>query len=180
MAQETATVAVEPNRHWVLAAVNRYESPLTQYAARLLGDLDRARDVVQDTFLKLCQQSEHQLEGRLAEWLFTVCRNRALDVIRKERRMVHLGDELVDGQPSAAPDPAAACEQGDAAARVLDMLDQLPVNQREVIRLKFQNGFSYREISRISGHSVSNVGFLIHTGLKTLRSRLAGPHPAEA
>ena len=44
-----------------------------------------------------------------------------------------------------------------------------PANQREVIRLKFQNGFSYQEISRISGHSVSNVGYLIHAGIKTLR-----------
>ena len=48
---------------------------------------------------------------------------------------------------------------------------------REVIRLKFQSGFSYREISRISGHSVSNVGFLIHTGLKTIRRRMADVHP---
>jgi RNA polymerase sigma-70 factor (ECF subfamily) len=60
------------------------------------------------------------------------------------------------------------------------MLETLPPNQREVIRLKFQNGFSYREISRISGHSVSNVGFLIHTGMKTLRQRLVGTLPAEA
>ena len=41
-----------------------------------------------------------------------------------------------------------------------------------MIRLKFQNGFSYREISRISGHSVTNVGYLIHVGLKTLRGQL--------
>ena len=56
---------------------------------------------------------------------------------------------------------------------MLDLLDALPANQREVIRLKFQNGFSYQEISRISGHSVTNVGYLIHAGLKTLRGQLA-------
>jgi DNA-directed RNA polymerase specialized sigma24 family protein len=48
----------------------------------------------------------------------------------------------------------------------------LPPSQREVIRLKFQNGFSYKEISRISGHSVSNVGYLIHAGIKALRGEL--------
>ena len=47
-----------------------------------------------------------------------------------------------------------------------------PPNQREVVRLKFQNGFSYQEISRISGHSVSNVGYLIHAGIKALRVQL--------
>ncbi len=68
--------------------------------------------------------------------------------------------------------PPEVLEQREDASRVLRMLDDLPPNQREVIRLKFQNGFSYKEISRISGHSVSNVGFLIHTGLKTIRGRL--------
>ena len=60
----------------------------------------------------------------------------------------------------------------DMSSRVLELLEALPVNQREVVRLKFQNGFSYQEISRISGHSVSNVGYLIHAGIKALRGQL--------
>jgi RNA polymerase sigma-70 factor (ECF subfamily) len=167
-------------QHWVIDAVNRFEGPLTLYAARLLGDRDRARDVVQDTFLKLCSQCSGELEPRLAEWLFTVCRNRALDVLRKERRMNSLSDEHMATRASGVPDPADSTEMRDMSERVLDLLDALPANQREVIRLKFQNGFSYREISRISGHSVSNVGFLIHVGLKTLRQRVARTLPAEA
>ncbi len=176
------TTAVAPSTHddWVLATVRRYEGPLILYATRLLSDPERARDVVQDTFLKLCRQSQPELDGRLAEWLFTVCRNRALDVLRKEGRMTHLADEQVAAQPSAEPDPAVQLERRDAAALALQILDALPVNQREVIRLKFQNGFSYREISRISGHSISNVGFLIHTGMKTLRQRMGDALPAEA
>jgi RNA polymerase sigma-70 factor (ECF subfamily) len=71
-------------------------------------------------------------------------------------------------------------ERRESASLVLQLLEKLPTNQREVIRLKFQNGFSYKEISRISGHSVSNVGFLIHTGLKTIRGQLAVGRPAEA
>ena len=135
---------------------------------------------MQDTFLRLCSRQREEIGGRLAEWLFTVCRNRALDVLRKEGRMTRLGDEQVHTCRSPDPDPADAAELRDSAARVLAGLDALPDSQRDVIRLKFQNGFSYREISRISGHSVSNVGFLIHTGLKTLRKRLADGLPAEA
>ena len=62
---------------WVRDAVARFESPLTLYAARLLGDAEAARDVVQETFLRLCVQDRASIETRLAEWLFTVCRNRA-------------------------------------------------------------------------------------------------------
>jgi RNA polymerase sigma-70 factor (ECF subfamily) len=54
------------------------------------------------------------------------------------------------------------------------LIDRLPHNQQEVIRLKFQNGFSYKEISRITQLSVSNVGFLIHTAIKALQREYAG------
>ena len=47
------------------------------YATRLLRDAETARDVVQDTFLKLCASEFASIDGHLAEWLFTVCRNRA-------------------------------------------------------------------------------------------------------
>ncbi len=177
---DTCRATESGKQHWIRDAVARYEGPLTLYASRLLADAERARDVVQDTFLKLCGQDESDLSNRLAEWLFTVCRNRALDVLRKEGRMTRLSEDQVQTCRSPDLDPSDALERRDSAARVLQLLDALPNNQREVIRLKFQNGFSYREISRISGHSVSNVGFLIHVGLKTIRQRLADGLPAEA
>jgi RNA polymerase sigma-70 factor (ECF subfamily) len=164
---------------WVRRAVELYERPLTRYAARLLGDDDAARDVVQETFLRLCTQDRAAIDTRLAEWLFTVCRNRALDVLRKESRMTRLSEEQVHRCLSPAPGPLDAAARRDLAARALDLLESLPINQREVIRLKFQNGFSYQEISRISGHSVSNVGYLIHAGMKTLRGLFFEGQPLE-
>ena len=71
--------------------------------------------------------------------------------------------------PAGADAPGAAAEQKDSMARVLQQLDRLPDNQQDVIRLKFQNELSYREISEITGLTVSNVGFLLHVGLKRLR-----------
>lgn len=161
-------------------AVARFEAPLTLYASRLLRDPEAARDVVQETFLKLCASDRAPIEGHLAEWLFTVCRNRALDVLRKEQRMSQLREEQVLRCLSNAPGPLDAVERQDLGRRVLELMESLPANQREVIRLKFQNGFSYQEISRISGHSISNVGYLIHAGIKTLRGYLFEGQAAEA
>ena len=48
----------------------------------------------------------------------------------------------------------------------------LPPNQREVVRLKFQSGLSYQEISGVTNLTVTNVGFLIHTAIKTIRRQL--------
>ena len=158
----------------------RFEGPLLIYASRLLGDADMARDVVQETFLRLCGQDRGFVDGHLAEWLFTVCRNRALDVLRKEHRMTQLREEQVNRCLSPTPGPLETAESHELGRKVLALLETLPPNQREVLRLKFQNGFSYQEISRISGHSVSNVGYLIHAGIKTLRGCLFDGQPAEA
>ena len=157
---------------WVCDALDRYEGPLTRYAARIVGDVDRARDVVQDTFLRLCSQDQAELDGRLPEWLFTVCRNRALDVRRKDRRMKGLTEAHTDDRVSDDPSPDAVAEGQDTTSRVLHLLGGLPDNQQEVLVLKFQSGLSYREIAGVLGISVTNVGFLIHTAIKSLRERI--------
>jgi RNA polymerase sigma-70 factor (ECF subfamily) len=165
---------------WVRDAVARFEGPLTLFASRLLHDAEAARDVVQETFLKLCASDRSAIENHLAEWLFTVCRNRALDVLRKEQRMSQLREEQVHRCLSPEPAPVDLAERAELGKRVLELMETLPINQREVLRLKFQNGFSYQEISRISGHSISNVGYLIHAGIKTLRGYLFDGQAAEA
>src|SRR3954451_19383879 len=91
---------------WVRGAVAQFEGPLTLYATRLLGNAEAARDVVQETYLRLCVQDRAAIEPRLVEWLFTVCRNRALDVLRKENRMNQLSDEQVRQFRSTDPSPA--------------------------------------------------------------------------
>ncbi|MCI0423660.1 MAG: sigma-70 family RNA polymerase sigma factor [Acidobacteria bacterium] len=159
----------------VRALLDRLQGPLIRYAVQITGDLERARDVVQDTFLQLCSENLVSLNGHLEPWLFTVCRNRALDVRRKEDRMNPLSE--ANAEPDGHdPDPFASLEQVQRLASVLSILATLPENQQEVIRLKFQNELSYKEISHITGLSVTNVGFLIHAGLKKIRqSMLAQP-----
>lgn len=157
---------------WITQALNRYERILIRYAAGILGDTERARDVVQDTFLRLCRQKRQKVDGHLGQWLFTVCRHRALDIVRKGKRVTTL-ETQVRHLAGDSPLPGQELEKEESLSQVLTILESLPPNQREVIRLKFQGELSYREISAVTGLSVSNVGFLIHTGLKTIRKRLA-------
>lgn len=155
-------------------AVSDHESALTGYARTYLYDLERARDVVQDTFIRLCKQDPEKVREHLKTWLFTVCRNRCLDVIRKDKRVEPLDEvrwQKVAGTETA-PDEQA--EHDDALAEVMRQMDRLSKNQREVILLKFQQGMSYEEISEVTGLTSGNIGFLIHTGLKRLREMMPG------
>lgn len=149
-----------------------YESPLIGYAATILHDTDLARDVVQDTFVRLCQQDITKVRDNLKSWLFTVCRNRSLDILRKGKRIQPLDEirwQKVAGQDHQ-PDEQA--EFDERLARVMKLLDRLSDKQREVILLKFQQGLSYKEINQVTGLTSGNIGFLIHAGLKRIRELL--------
>ncbi|HET6249540.1 MAG TPA: sigma-70 family RNA polymerase sigma factor [Tepidisphaeraceae bacterium] len=158
---------------WIRTAVRQYERQLVAYAAHLAGDSERARDIVQEAFVRLCSQERAKLEPHVAEWLFRVCRNLAIDIRRKEKRMNLLSQEQSDFLGSAEPEPGESVERDDSFAAVTRVMKMLPKNQQEVIRLKFQHGLSYKEISTVTNLTVTNVGFLIHTGLKSLRERLS-------
>ncbi len=158
---------------WIREAVAAHQRPLTRYAERITGDLERARDVVQETFLRLCREDPAELQARLPAWLYTVCRRRALDVRRKEKRMQPASDGPIEALSSPDSGPEATVEQREAVSKALRLLSTLPEKQREALRLKFQGGLSYREIGEVVGTSIGNVGSLIHMALRTLRRDLA-------
>ena len=166
---------------WLRRAIDQHEHQLVRYAQQFVGDAERARDVVQDTFMKLhanqastSPRLSDRLSGKdLTKWLYKVCRNRAIDVARKEKRMMSAPPEQFDERVAAnsqSPDAVLVAEERQQA--LLAQIDRLPPNQQEVLRLKFHGGLSYQEIAEVTGHSRSNVGFLLHTAITKLRQRL--------
>lgn len=169
--------SAETRREWVLAALDQYEVRLLRYALRLLGgDLDAARDAVQHAFLKLCGESQASIDGRLAAWLFRVCRNRAVDHLRQAGREQSVGwavpteDETVGtAHPTdRRPGPAEAIESRELAACLRELVAELPATQREALDL-WCEGFSYREIAEIISRQEGHVRVLVHRGLTNLR-----------
>jgi RNA polymerase sigma-70 factor (ECF subfamily) len=160
------------------SAITTYQSRLISFAARITGDTESAREVVQETFLRLCNHDLNAIGGHLPAWLFRVCRNKALDARRKEAPLRSL-DEVVARSIEPRLDPHLALERQDEARRVLAAVACLPPTQQEIVRLRFQNDLSYKEISEVTGQSVSNVGFLLHVAMKRLRGSLTDGSGAE-
>jgi RNA polymerase sigma-70 factor (ECF subfamily) len=153
---------------WIEAALASHEERLLRYARRLLGgDLEEARDVVQDCFLRLCRQQPDDVAHRLTEWLFTVCRNRCIDRLRQEGRMQTLDQPHIPAAPN--PEPVGS----DEVARLRAAIGQLKPRQQELLRLKFEEGLSYKDIAGVTGLTVTNVGFILHTAIAGLRAQLA-------
>ncbi|MDY0169560.1 MAG: sigma-70 family RNA polymerase sigma factor [Thermoguttaceae bacterium] len=162
------------NAQWIGSLVARYERPLCRYAFSLTGSATLAQDAVQETFLRLCKANRAKVEGHEAAWLFRVCRSRVFDIERKEKPVKSLTASHAAGL--AAPDPAGAeaAHRAEEEHLLLRLMARLPARQAEAIRLKFQQRLSYRDIARVMDVSESNVGYLIHVGIKSLRDHARG------
>ncbi len=168
--QQNGISAANQARQWIVRALEQFEVPLIRYALLFVHDVDTARDVVQDTFLKLCREDESDVAPHLNQWLYRVTRNRAIDVARKEKRMKHssAAESILDRDSG----PAEVVQQNEANQNLLARISMLPQRQQEIIRLKFQSGFSYQQIAEVMELSTSNVGVLLHTAVTKLRQQI--------
>ena len=86
--------------------------------------------------------------------------------------MQTLPPQAANGQMSREKDQSEVSEQNEEAARIEEVLKDLPENQQEAVRLKFQSELSYKEIGDVLDLPVSHVGYLIRTAIGRLRKEL--------
>ena len=178
---------INPAALLLRSAMSDFEIPLTKYAVSILGDLEQARDVVQDTFLKLYKQDPEKVRKKVKSWLFTVCRNHCYDLIKRNRRTSNLEESEIsyitsnDDNPFQVISFLESREEIDEKIKILySLIEELPSRQREVMRLKFQANLSYKEIAETIGISTSNVGFVMHSALKKLREDMKEKFPKKS
>lgn len=153
------------------------EGPLLCYAERLVRDADLAQDIVQEAFLQLCRHVAEVDAPR--RWLYRTVHNLGLNHLRAMRRIVPLaaaadpGGEPMDASPDPQPLPDEQLARWEGIGLVRLGLEALDPRSREVVRLKFQEGLSYREIAGRTGLTVGNVGYLLHHAVKSLAADLS-------
>lgn len=157
---------------WITEQVDAHEAALCRYAYSLCGNEALAKDAVQETFLRLCRADRGKVEGHEAAWLFQVCRTRVIDLQRKAKPMQTLTPRHEAVLPDPARTPFESAMYRDAANPLPALMQQLTDNQREALRLKFQEDMSYRDIAGVMKLTEGNVGFILHTALKTLGKQM--------
>lgn len=177
VAQPDEASAEAPRFESLEALFAALESPLLNYALRLLPDTASAEDVVQEAFMKLHAQFDEVREPR--RWLYRTVHNLALNHRRAADKIVSLHNpnnpaqeveaELADPQP--LPDEQIARWESVGLVRL--SLETLDARSRELIRLKFNDGLSYREMSERTGLTIGHVGYLLHYALKAIADELA-------
>jgi RNA polymerase sigma-70 factor (ECF subfamily) len=127
---------------------------LTAFANSLCGNIELARDLVQETILRAWANKESfEPTTNMAAWLFTILRDLFKSHYRKRRREVEDPDGSLADQMAALPEQSASLE----LAEFRQALRALPVDQREALILVGASGFSYDEAAIICGFSVSTI-----------------------
>ncbi|MEM4248629.1 MAG: RNA polymerase sigma factor [Candidatus Nanoarchaeia archaeon] len=155
--------------------VAEHESELCRYAVRLLRDSQLAKDAVQEAFIQYLRNSQGKASVEVANaraWLFKATRNKCLDILKSARHKHETTDENMHEWTDESPAPDEIAEKNDMMEIVRKKLASLPERDRELLCLKLEHGRSYKEISEITGLSISNVGFILHTAIKRLAREL--------
>lgn len=175
--QPDAANAEPPGSETIEALFAALESPLLSYALRLVGEFSLAQDMVQEAFMKLHAQFDQVRAPR--RWLYRTVHNQALNYRRHADKIVPLNPPAEEGAPAAPdatdpqplPDEQIARWEGIGLVRL--SLETLDDRSRELVRLKFNENLSYKQISTRTGLTVGHVGYLLHHALKAIADELA-------
>ena len=155
--------------------ISEHEAGLLRYATRLLNDPSLAKDVVQETFIKLCRgwsngsRPDQQLRG----WLYRVTHNQAIDHIRKESRLKELHKAEAEERGSEeSPRQRSSMDRDEAMALALQHMSKLKPDEQQIVVLRLQEGMTYKEIAEITQRTEGNVGCILHHAVKKLAKSL--------
>jgi len=164
--------------------VARWEGPLFRFVSRLVDRPEDARDICQETFLRILDKAGAFREGaRFSTWMYQIALNLCRDQTRRKRRWGRLmiapaASETAVEVEHAAPvnvitSPVAALEQTERQSAVRVALAGLPHEQREVLLLKEYEGLKFREIADVLGVPESTVKSRMYAGLDAMRTSLS-------
>jgi RNA polymerase sigma-70 factor (ECF subfamily) len=160
--------------------IEQYQHRLLRYLVHLSGNRELAEDLFQETWIRVLERG-HQYDGRheFSTWLYAVARNLTLDYLRKKSTLSLNG--LMEEEERAPLEPAdtrptawEVVQQHEQADRINAALDGIPVEYRETVVLRFQDGLALEEIAMVTGVKLGTVKSRLYRGLNLLMGQLGG------
>lgn len=148
--------------------VRTYRHPLTTFLQRFVSDYDTAEDLAADVFVIVLEQKSYRPKGSFRAWLFAIARHKAIDYIRKHRKLLPLetAEQLPDSQSN--PEKALLARERRTAAR--EAINRLKDDRRMALLLTSQEGLSYEEAALVMHKTPMQIRNLCYRGRQQLRS----------
>lgn len=151
--------------------VRRYQRAAYSVALGVTGRHEDAEDAAQESFLvALDRLEECRKPERFAGWFTTIVRNRARNLVRRER--LREGEPIPVQARTGTPGPDRAAERMQLRERLREALEELPPVQREIVLLHDMEGWKHREIAERLDMPSGTVRSHLHFARRSLRELL--------
>jgi RNA polymerase sigma-70 factor (ECF subfamily) len=153
----------------IQAIYTTYYPKIYNYAFMQMGDVQAAEDLASDVMLKMIEAiNTYKFQGLpFGAWVFRIARNRLIDLHRRRKRRGEV--DLSETMSSALANPQVLAERALERGQIQVALKHLTPEQRQVIVLKFIEGFDNRSVGKILGRSEGAIKSLQHRALAALR-----------
>ena len=145
--------------------VSRYQAQVYSYIMTLVKDRQLADDIFQDTFVKIIRTIKagvYKDEGKFVQFAMRISHNLVIDHFRKENRIptVESSSEdynYLDNAPISDPSVEQSMIDDQIHSDLRKMIEYLPVEQREVLRMRIYDDMSFKEIADITNVSINTA-----------------------
>ena len=161
--------------------VNRYRTRVSRYVERFTHDIEDARDVTQDVFIKVYGALDSfDPRFKFSTWLFRIAGNAAIDHLRRRRvRLPPLerpagenGEARAVDPPETRPNPHEELTRRRLREALSVAIDRLPDDYRELISLRHYGEMPYEEIAELKGMPLGTVKNKLFRARQALRDLL--------
>jgi len=155
--------------------VEKYQQTAFRLAFRMLGDEDEARDVVQDSFIRIWEKfNTYNDNEKFTSWMYRIVSNRAIDSLRASGRrpIISLGQLIPETLGTGESGPDILLENREAGELIRSITTGLPEKQQLVFSLRDLQGLSPQEVQDISGMTENVIKSNLYHARKTIRDRL--------
>ena len=154
------------------ALIRKYGRLVYAQAYSQLRRREEAEDVAQETFMKAFQARDQIREPEnFPQWLRSIARNKAIDVIRK-RVPLPLPEEGLNRPDPNAEGPELGAETGEMREKIFQAIDSLPERYRMAVTLRYLEGMDYKGIEQAMGITNGAVRGILGRTLQALRKSL--------
>ncbi|PKL46061.1 MAG: hypothetical protein CVV42_17800 [Candidatus Riflebacteria bacterium HGW-Riflebacteria-2] len=154
--------------------VETHLNSVVRYVSFLMRGNDDAKDIAQEVFLKAWQQFDPQLKHSFRAWVMRIARNQVIDRYRRKGLPVwYAGDSIEKVLPADSESDKQFFSESEFYPEGLPAFSRLPVQQREIVFMRFVEQIPYDEISRITGKSQDALRKIVSRAVLTIRKEVA-------
>lgn len=153
------------HREAVSQLLERHTRRVRDYVRMMVKDNDVADDLTQEILIKVVKvldEGRYTDKGRFQPWLLRIAHNRVLDYFRAQKQVKTInessvGYDILGSKNMAEPSIEEEIISEQRAEEIRALVDELPEEQREVVKMRYYEGLSFKEIAELTGVSINTA-----------------------